>query len=178
MNLLKRFAISFFSLLVIACGPTPVANQPGQPAPTTAAPAASSTAAPTATSRRTYKVGEAIASTDGWRLTVVKSEDSQPVSSFFTPKPGNGYVAVFVRHDNGSSKPVSTNPFFFKLQDSAGIRHDAAIFGSRDDKLGSGEVAPGAFVVGSIVFEVPTGDTKLSLIYEQFGYARTTIELF
>lgn len=170
-----RRALVLILGLVAACGPTPVANSPGQSVPVTATPAASASAS---AAPRSFKVGEAIAYKDGWRLTVMKSEDSAPLSNFFTPKPGNRYVAVFVRHDNGSPKPVSANPFFFKLQDSAGIRHDPALFASRDDKLGSGEIAPGAFVVGTIVFEAPTGDTKLSLIYEQFGYAQTTIELY
>lgn len=172
-----RLALILAIGLLAACGgtKTPVANSPGQSVPVTAAPTASATAS---ASPRAFKVGEAISYKDGWKLTVMKSEDSEPTSNFFTPKPGTHYVAVYVRHDNGGTKPVTYNPFYFKLQDSTGIRHDAAILGSRDDKLSSGEVAPGAFVVGSIVFEVPTGDKKLSLIYEQFGYAQTTIELY
>jgi len=169
-----KFLIALTLVLGACISQTPVANSPGQPVPTTAVPSVRATPAP----RTVYKIGEAIAYQDGWKLTVMKSEDSTPTSNFFTPKPGMRYVAVYVRHDNGSPKPISSNPFFFKLQDSTGVRHDPAIFGSQDDKLGSGEVAVGSFVVGSIVFEVPAGDSKLSLIYEQFGYAQTTIELF
>lgn len=174
--------------VAVSCTQTPLANAPGGTVPPTASPPPLSvatqpvrtpapTAAPTATPRRAFKIGEPIAFQDGWRLTVLKIED-QPAERFFTPKPGNRNVVVHVRHDNGSTKAISFNPFFFKLQDATGVRRDLAIFVNRDDRLGSGELAPGAFVVGTLAFEVPVADKQLQLIYEQFGYSQTTIELY
>jgi hypothetical protein len=181
---MKMFvSVIVVGLLFAACTQTPRANLPGESAPPTQSPPPLTTApatqppATTPAPRRAFKIGEPIAFTDGWRLTVMKVED-QAAQQFFTPKPGTHYVAVTVRHDNGSPKAVSFNSFYFKVQDSAGVRRDGSIFGTRDDSLKSGELAPGAFVVGSLTFEVPVGDTKLQLIYEQFGYAQTTIELY
>ena len=186
MGGLMRLVLTFFVIALAACSQTPRANLPGESAPPTQSPppltVAPTTAAPTqpaatATQRRAFKIGDPVAFTDGWRLTVMKIED-QAAEQYFTPKPGTHYVAVSVRHDNGSPKPVSFNTFYFKLQDASGVRHSVSIFGGRDDRLSSGEIAPGAFVVGSLTFEVPVGDKQLQLIYEQYGYAQTTIELF
>jgi hypothetical protein len=186
----KVLSSMVIGLLVAACTQTPRANLPGEsppptqspPPPTVALvqptplPRTQAPAPPTATPRRAFKIGEPVAFQDGWRLTVLKIQDDPP-ERFFTPKPGTHNVSVFVRHDNGSTVPVSYNPFFFKLQDSSGVRRTTT-FASRDDRLGSGEVAPGAFVVGSLTFEVTLGDKMLQLIYEQFGYAQTTFELY
>jgi len=187
MGGLMRLVLTFLTVIALAaCSQTPRANLPGESAPPTQSPppltVAPATAAPTqppatATPRRAFKIGDPVAFTDGWRLTVMKIED-QAAERFFTPKPGMHYVAITVRHDNGSPKEVSFNTFYFKVQDSNGVRRDGSIFGTRDDSLKSGQLAPGGFVVGSLTFEVPVGDKQLQLIYEQFGYAQTTIELF
>lgn len=184
----KIVSVIVVGLLFAACSQTPRANLPGESPPTTQAPppltaaaqpivAAATQAPAAATPRRAFKIGEAIGFTDGWRLTVLKLEE-QAAEAYFTPKPGTRNVAVTVRHDNGSQKAVSFNFFYFKLQDSTGVRRTISIFGGRDDRLGSGELAAGAFVVGSLTFEVPVGDKGLQLIYEQIGYTQTTIELY
>lgn len=177
-------------LVTSSCSEVPHANVPGQTPPptapppsltvppTTPAPASpAATTAATATPRRAFKIGEAVGYQDGWRLTVLKIEETA-AGQFFTPKPGMRYVSVIVRFDNGGSKPVSANPFFFKLQDTTGVRRDITFLSTRDDRLSATRVAPGAFVVGSVTFEAPVGDKTLQLIYEQFGYSQTTVELY
>lgn len=186
---MRTVAVVLLAIAISACTQTPRANLPGESAPPTAspppltvapstvAPSAAPTAPPTATPRRAFKIGEPVQFADGWRITVVKIEEQAP-KQFFTPAPGSRFVAVYVRHDNGSTKAVSFNTFYFKLQDGTGVRRGIDLFGGRDDRLSSGELAPGAFVVGSLTFAVPVGDKQLQLIYEQIGYAQTTFELY
>lgn len=174
----------------VACT-TSRANLPGetppptQPPPTlTIPPTATPTLAPpplstvfaTPTPRRTFKLGEKIAYQDGWQLTVLKIEDH--TDRYARPEAGRRFVAVLVRFDNGSAKDEQVNSFYFKLQDSTGVRRTTVFIASRDDALRSGTVVPGAFVVGSLIFEVPAGDARLQLLYEQLGYAQTTIDLY
>lgn len=184
----KSAAAVLLGIALTACAQTR-ANLPGESAPPTQSPppltvAPTSTArtdapatAAAATPRRNFKIGEPVGFADGWRITVLKIEEQTP-KQFFTPAPGMRNVAVYVRHDNGSTKPVSFNFFYFKLQDGSGIRRSVSIFAGRDDNLASGELAAGAFVVGSLTFEAPVGDRQLQLIYEQIGYAQTTFELY
>lgn len=165
----------------ISCSaPTERANQPATTATAAAAttPAAATAApTPTPTPRSAFKVGETVTYQDGWKVTVTKFEEQSP-ARFSTPKPGMRFVAVILKFENGSTKPVSPNPFYFKLQDGTGVRRSASFFTDRSDSLSSSELAPGAMVVGSMVFEAPVGDAKLQLIYEHIGYRQTTFELF
>lgn len=87
------------------------------------------------------------------------------------------FVYVRVRFDNGSTEPVSVNRFDFRLQDGSGVRRTFHMFGDRNDQLDSGEVAPGAFLSGTLVFEVPVVDTSRSLIYDAHAYAQLTFLL-
>jgi len=124
-----------------------------------------------------HKIGETVRYADGWRLTVTKVEDSPSSNQYIQPKAGMRFVAVVVKFENGSTKAISPNPFDFKLQDSVGVRRTYEIT-TRDDRLTSSELAPGAFVVGSVTFSAPIGDTRLQLIYEQYGYKQATFQLY
>jgi len=123
------------------------------------------------------KVGAAITYTNGWKVTVVRSEP-QPASSSTSPSAGMQFVAVTVRYDNGTTTQNSYNKFDWKVQDSVGVRRGPAFFIGRTDGLGYGELAPGSFVQGSIVFEVPIGDARLAVIYEKYGYKLATWQLY
>lgn len=164
--------------LLAGCAPTGFATTPRTattaPAATTPAPATSD---PNAAFRA--KVGTPAIYSDGWKVTVQKWAE-QPAGRFSTPKPGQRFIAVTVRYDNGSAKDGSFNIFDWSLQDSAGVRHTIAIFaGERSDSLGSGPLAPGAFVTGSVQFEAPVGDTKLEMLYTSIGlYKLATWELY
>lgn len=153
---------------------TTAAATTNAPLPPTPRPAA--TTNPDAAFRA--KVGTPATYSDGWKITVTKWEE-QAAGRFATPKPGQRFVAVTVRYDNGTPKEGSFNAFDWNLQDSAGVRHSVAIFaGERSDTLNSGPVAPGSFVTGSVQFEVPVGDAKLEMLYTSFTYKLATWELY
>jgi Domain of unknown function (DUF4352) len=147
----------------------------GAPAPTTARP----TPTPEATIRK--KVGTAVQYEDGWKITVTAFAEQPPKTGLFasTPAPDNRYVKLTVRYDNGTAKEASFNVFDWKLQDSAGVRKSQT-FALVDlaDPLSSGKLAPGGFVSGSIVFELPTGEKNALAIYESFAYKQATWELY
>lgn len=151
-------------------GPAPAASQP----PATQPPA---TPRPSATPRLVPTIGQSFTYTNGWRLTVLKLEE-QPAGRFQTPDPGTRYVTVTVKFENGGTLAQSASPYAFKLQDSTGVRRSRTYYSDRNDQLALGDVAPGAFVVGSMVFLAPVGDTRLRLIYEEYGYQQATFELF
>src|SRR6059036_2188606 len=93
-------------VVLVSCSQTPRANLPGQTAPPTQSPPPLTVAPvlvqptplprtppPSATPRRAFKIGEAIAFQDGWRLTVVKLEE-QAADRFSRLTAGFRYVAV------------------------------------------------------------------------------------
>ncbi len=149
----------------------------------TASPVAATTSPPTRPPTPTpqpaivLKVGSATTYTDGWKVSVVRTEPQAP-SRFSTPKPGTQFLAVLVRYVNVTAKEASYNSFSWKIQDSAGVRRGPSFSSDRSDSLNSGKLAPGGFVTGSIVFEVPIGDVKLAVIYEDFSYKQATWELY
>lgn len=123
------------------------------------------------------KIGEAATYVDGWKVSVTKAEEQAPFR-FSTPTPGNRFITITVRYDNGTAKEGSFNLFDWKLQDSAGVRHDPSFFSDRSDGLHSGPLATGAFVVGTVTFEVPATDKQLKALYTGFTYKLATWELY
>jgi len=124
------------------------------------------------------KIGATATYSDGWKVTVTKAEEQAP-SRFSTPTPGNRFVTITVRYDNGTTKEGSFNLFDWNMQDSAGVRHTPSFFNDRNDVLRSGSLAVGGFVVGTVMFEVPATDQKLSALYAtSFAYKLATWELY
>lgn len=123
------------------------------------------------------KVGTPVTYTDGWQLTVVRTE-ADVASRLQFPKPGMEFLAVIVRYQNGTSEEQSFRTYHWEVQDSAGVRRGPTFFLGRADDLGSGDLAPGGHVQGSVIFEVPEGDNRLSVIYDDFGYKVATWELY
>ncbi|MDP9276112.1 MAG: DUF4352 domain-containing protein [Chloroflexota bacterium] len=177
----KLFAIAIGVVVLLSCAAVKedpssrAAGVSGTPAPTTARP----TPTPEATIRK--KVGAAVQYEDGWKITVTAFAEQPPKTGLFasTPAPGNRYVKLTVRYDNGTAKEASFNVFDWKLQDSAGVRKSQT-FALVDltDPLSSGKLAPGGFVSGSIVFELPAGEKNALAIYESFAYKQATWELY
>jgi hypothetical protein len=145
------------------------------------APAAATTPAPTPTPAPTaivLKVGQSVTYTDGWKLTVLRTEP-QAASRYSTPKPGFEFLAVIVRYENGTRSQAYFTKSYWKVQDGTGVRRGAAfVYEARSDELSSGYLAPGGFVQGSIVFEVPVGDARLSILYDEYGYLLATWQLY
>lgn len=113
--------------------------------------------------------------TNLWQVWPLASQDLVATSPYAVqPAAGTRFVIVTVRFDNRTSTTQSFNLYDFQIQDSSGVRHDPTFYFSRNDSLGSGYVAPGAFVSGTIVFQVPLSDRGLTLIYQSYGYGQTS----
>lgn len=94
------------------------------------------------------------------------------------PGSGNEYVKVQVTIQNNSKGEASYNTFDWKLQDSKGVIKDvSSVAYSVDGALNSGQLAPGGKVVGFLVFEVPTGDSGLTLRYEPAFWSDKKVEI-
>lgn len=124
----------------------------------------------------TYAMNET-AEIDGQRLTVTGVTRSAG-SDFDTPKDGCEYVIVAVTIENVSDEEVSYNIFDFKVQNSNGqIDRSAFSIVDKDTGLGSGKLAPGGAVSGTIVFEEPIGDANLMLIFEPNVFKKETVKV-
>ena len=148
LKFLARLATAAVALSVLACAPVIVESSP---TPATSPGASARTAAPTPTPEATIrkKVGTTVAYLDGWKLTVAGFANVPPQTGTFasTPSPGNRFVKLTVRYDNGTAKEASFNALDWKMQDSAGVRRSTAFaFVQLSDELNSGRLAPGGFV--------------------------------
>lgn len=147
-----------------------------------AGPGVAVTPAPTPTpapSALIVQVGEFVTYADGWRVAVLRTEPQAP-TQYSTLTPGFEYIALVVRYENGTTSQMHFNPHDWKVQDSTGVRRGPAfVVGSgRTDYLSFGDIAPGGFVQGSIIYEVPLGDVGLSVLYENFRYKLATWRLY
>jgi hypothetical protein len=112
-----------------------------------------------------YAVGEAVQLGDNVLTVteVVKSSGDE----FDSPKSGHEYVIVHVTIDNAGDENISYNAFNFKMANSQGqIVDQAFTIVDSDTSLGSGELAPGGTVSGTISFEQPADDPELQLQFE------------
>lgn len=76
-----------------------------------------------------------------------------------TPEFGSPQLCTDVTYVNGSGQPTSFNGGFdWKLQDPNGAILMNG-FSSSEDRLASGELAPGGTVSGQVCFDAPRGDT-------------------
>lgn len=68
---------------------------------------------------------------------------------------------------NRSGNTISYNVLDWEIEDSNGVIQStlSAAFASADDDLGSGQLAKDGKKSGSLVFEIPSGDTNLKLHY-------------
>jgi len=114
-----------------------------------------------------FKVGEVI-SFDGKEVTVSQLERNwNSGNEFIVPESGDEFVKVQVTIKNNTESEISYNTFDWKLSDSKGVIKDVdSVVFSVDGALNSGELAPGGEVSGFLVFQVPAGDSDLTLRYE------------
>lgn len=138
---------------------------------------ARASAIPTLDLTSTRKVGQSVSYAGSWKVTAVKIEELV-ANSALAPKPGMRLVVVTVRYDNGGTKEIAFSASDWKLQDGSGAKRDPLVVPSRTDTLQRGVVAPGSLVNGTLVFEVPTDDKKLSALYQATGYNPTSWELY
>lgn len=116
------------------------------------------------TEKTEYNVGEEAILGDG-AITVTNVEKSQG-SQYDKPQSGKEFVIVSVTIENKGQDKLSYNPYYFKMQNSQGQQEDVTISTvNSDTALSSGELISGGKVSGTLIFEEPTGDTGLALIY-------------
>lgn len=112
-----------------------------------------------------YKVGDTI-SVNNQELTVTNVQRNYK-PKYGSAKDGQEFVKVTLKLENKSDKAISANPLYFKVQDSNGAAEGDNIDGSSlDDYFNVAEIAPKGSKTGSLLFEVPKGDSNLTLIYE------------
>ena len=83
-------------------------------------------------------------------------------------EPGNEFVRVFVTLTNTDNQTFDYNPNNFKVQDSNGVQQTPRNPPQLPYTFQHGSLAPNGTLEGNMVFQVPQGDTGLSLIYEPF----------
>ncbi len=134
----------------------------------------SSTESKIAAAKSDYIVGEA-ASIDKQILRVTKATRNYSTGNeYMVPESGKEYVLVEVSIENNGTDQVSFNTFDFQVQDSSGVLKTET-FVDAENKLNSGNLAPGGKVTGTMVFEVPAGDTGLKLVFKPSFWSNKTI---
>lgn len=130
------------------------------------------------TEQTSFKPGDTIAF-DGKKVTVAAPERNWDTGNqFMKPDAGNEFVKVQVAIENSSANEVMYNTFDWKLQNSKGVIKDVATIAyGIEGALSSGELAPGGKVAGFLVFEVPAGDTGLTLRYNPSFWSDKKIEI-
>jgi len=91
-----------------------------------------------------------------------------PPNQFSRPDPGNEFVRVFVTLTNTSNQAFDYNPNNFKAQDSNGVEKTPQTISQLPYAVHHASLAPGGTLEGNLVFQVPQGDSGLSLVYEPF----------
>lgn len=126
----------------------------------------------------TFKPGDTI-EFDGKKVTVAAAQRNWSTGNqYITPDSGNEFVKVQVTIENNSSSQASYNTFDWKMQDSKGVIKDvASVAYGVDGALNSGQLAPKGKVAGFLVFEVPSGDTGLTLRYSPSFWSDKNIEI-
>lgn len=132
----------------------------------------------TETEQTTFKPGDVI-EFDGKKVTVAAPERNWDTGNqFMKPESGNEFVKVQVTIENNSNTEAPYNSFDWKLQDSKGVIKDvASVAYGIDGALNSGDLAPGGKVEGFLVFEVPEGDTGLTLRYSPSFWSDKKVEI-
>ena len=113
-----------------------------------------------------FKVGDVI-SVDNAEISVTKVERNYSTGNqYITPKSGKEFVKATISIENKSNDTIPFNIFNWNIEDSSGVIDSYSVLASADDSLGSGDLAKGGKKIGTIVFEVPAGDTNLKIHYK------------
>jgi hypothetical protein len=84
------------------------------------------------------------------------------------PQPENEFLRVYITLENTSNQSFDFNPNNFMIQDSNGVQHRGQALSELPYPISHGTLASGGTLTGNLVFEVPRGDSGLSLVYEPF----------
>ncbi len=109
-----------------------------------------------------------IATPAGKVEVTVKSIDRNYTAAYLTPSDGMEYVKVNLSIKNTSNEVQSYNALNFKIENGNGSIEAYKAMAQADDAIHTGDLAVNGTKEGSIVFEVPSGDTALKLhIYDK-----------
>lgn len=131
----------------------------------------------TSTENSVFKVGDIIEK-NNVRIAVTSVERNYSTGNEFTePKDGKEFVKLNIKIENKSNDRVSYNALDWEIEDSNGNieSYMNAMFAQADDDIGSGDLAAGGVKSGSIVFEVPAGDTGLKAHYKDNIFSSSEI---
>ncbi len=114
-----------------------------------------------AATEETTKVGETLTLDDGAKATVYSVTPNSPApNDFVTPTAGSTFTGVDLEQCAGSeSLPV--NPLYWRVQ-TTDNREDDAVLGAQDFQ--TGDLAANQCRRGSVLFEVPDGQTVKAVI--------------
>lgn len=126
----------------------------------------------------TFNAGDVI-EFDNKKVTVSAPERNwDSGNQFIKPDTGNEFIKVQVTIENDSSSDATYGTYDWKLQDSKGVIKDvASATYTLDGALNSGELAQNGKVDGFLVFEVPAGDTGLTLRYSPSFWTDKKVEI-
>lgn len=113
----------------------------------------------------------------GKQQITVKEVTKSAGNEYDKPKDGMEYVIVLIEIVNKGDDDESYNPLYFKVKNSQGQKEGMTLSAvNNDTALKAGELSTGGTVSGTIVFEEPINDSKLSLIYQPLA-SRDKIEI-
>lgn len=134
------------------------------------------------TEKNIFKVNDVI-KLDGYEVVVSQVErDYQSSNQFIKPNDGNEFIRIHVEVKNNSSDKKSYNYTDWELEDANGALTsvDIAGYSADDSGLGYGDLTSGGKKTGTLVFQIPKGQTGLKLHYKptwSFNDKEAIIEL-
>jgi len=131
---------------------------------TTAPPQATTTVAPTTTAAAAPGVGSTQTVNGGATVQLI-AFGPDTGNGILNPPAGSSLVSATVQGCASSSSSESFNPLYFKLKMADNTTSNAAL-GEIDGQIDSSDQAPGSCVRGKVGFEVPSGETPKTLIFQ------------
>lgn len=121
----------------------------------------------TSDENQTFKVGDTIA-VDGKEIIVSNVQRDYSPSEYIKASDGKEFIRVNVEIKNASDDKTSYNILEWQIEDADGALESVDIMGSGADStsLSSGELTAGGKKNGTLVFQVPKGQTGLKLHYK------------
>ena len=123
-----------------------------------------------------FSVGDKIKLKD---LVFVVHEAKVVEDEFFTPDPGNVFLAVDISVENIGNTPQTISSLgMLDLRDSEGRQYSQTILSGSFGRFG-GEVAPGKKLRGTVAFEIPKDvrDLELMIEYSPFHSGQAIVKL-
>lgn len=113
-----------------------------------------------------YAVNEPITIGDQTLTVTSVQRNFNTGNEFAQPEAGKEYVVVTVKLENNGKNQISFNTFDFQIQDSNGALKSEGFIIEVQNKLNSGNLAPGGKITGNLAYEVPKDDPGLKLVFK------------